>query len=121
MRTELLLPYPPSVNAMFANRKGGGRVKTAAYKAWIAEAGWMVLSQEHRNHRHAGRVRLTLLVRRPEGNRRRDIGNLEKAVADLLVRQGILADDSLIEQSDIRWVYEGVDGAKVIIEDIIKT
>jgi hypothetical protein len=41
----LLIPYPPSVNHLFATKKGGGRVKTAAYKAWITEAGWMIKIQ----------------------------------------------------------------------------
>lgn len=119
MRTELLLPYPPSVNNIFAtNKVTGRRFKTTDYKKWITEAGWMIQSQPHRTHRHTGRVSFTLLIRKPEDNRRRDKNNLVKAVEDVLVRQGIIADDSLIEASLVRWVYEGVTGAKVIIEDI---
>ncbi len=118
MRTELLIPYPPSVNQLFANKKGGGRVKTAAYKAWITEAGWTILTQPDRNHRHTGKVAFTLLIRKPDDNRRRDKNNLIKAVEDLLVRQSILADDSLIEATEVRWVYEGIEGAKVVLTDI---
>lgn len=118
MRTELLLPYPSSVNHIFATKKNGGRAKTAAYKAWITEAGWMIQTQPDRHHRHTGKVSFTLLIRKPDDNRRRDKNNLIKAIEDVLVRQRILADDSLIEQSSVQWVYAGFQGAKVIIEDI---
>lgn len=119
MRTELLLPYPPSVNELFANNRAtGGRFKTRKYKAWIHEAGWMIQTQKHHHHHHKCKVRFTLLVRKPDDNRKRDAGNLCKAVEDLLVRHQIIVDDSLIEDSQVRWVYEDITGAKVIIEDI---
>lgn len=118
MRSEFHLPMPPSVNGLFANnRRTGGRFKTKKYKAWITEAGWMLQSQAHRHHRHTGKVISTLLVRRPD-NRRRDIGNLEKAAADLLVRHGIILDDSQIERSSVQWTTEPGFAAKVIIEDV---
>jgi crossover junction endodeoxyribonuclease RusA len=117
VKTELLIPYPPSVNHLFATKRGGGRVKTAAYRSWITEAGWMIQSQPDRLHRHTGKVSFTMLVRRPD-SRRRDQSNLIKAVEDLLVRHGILIDDSLIEEIRVRWVYEGFEGAKVILEDL---
>jgi Holliday junction resolvase RusA-like endonuclease len=122
VRTELLLPYPPSVNGLFAtNKKTGGRFKSKPYKAWITAAGWTIRSQPDRGHEHRNPVKMTLLIRKPEDNHRRDLQNLVKAVEDLLVLHRILADDSLIEASDIRWVYEGLEGAKVIIEDLIES
>lgn len=119
MRSEFILPMPPSVNGLYADRPGGRR-KTKKYKAWIEEAGWMIQTQADRHHRHTGKVTLLLQVRRPD-NRRRDLANLEKATSDLLVRHGILADDSLIERSHLEWVYEGFIGAKVVIEDLLFT
>ena len=116
VRTELDIPFPPSVNTLFANRKGG-RFKTEKYKTWIDEAGWMIKTQRDRHNRHAGNVSFTLFVRRPD-NRRRDIDNLQKAVLDLIVRHRILADDSQIESSTVKWVYEAVQGARVVIEDM---
>src|SRR4051794_39072923 len=117
MRTELFLPSPPSANSLFANKASGGRVKSKAYKAWIKEAGWMIQSQPHRHHRHTGKVNILLQVRKPD-NRRRDISNAIKAVEDLLVRHQILLDDSLVERSSVEWVYQGLEGAKVVIEDL---
>ena len=119
VKTVLHLPYPPSVNGLFAtNKKTGGRFKSSPYKKWIEAAGWAIRTQPDRNNEHHGPVRMTLLIRKPGDNRRRDLLNLEKAVSDLLVFHRILADDSLIEHSEIRWVYEGFEGAKVIIEDL---
>ena len=119
MRTELILPYPPSVNGLFAtNRTTGGRFKSKPYKKWITAAGWAIRTQPDRSHEHRGSVRMTLLIRKPDDNRKRDKNNLIKAVEDLLVLHRILADDSLIEESEIRWVHEGFDGAKVVIEDL---
>lgn len=40
---SLVLPLPPSVNNLYANRRGGGRVKTRDYRGWLAEAGWVPL------------------------------------------------------------------------------
>jgi len=119
VRTELFLPYPPSVNGLFAtNRKTGRRFKSPPYTKWITAAGWAIRTQPDRNHEHRGPVRMTLLVRNPADNRTRDLQNLVKAVEDLLVRHRILADDSLIQEANLRWVYDGFEGAKVTIEDL---
>ena len=120
MRTELLLPYPPSVNGLFAtNRNTGGRFKSKPYKKWINAAGWAIRSQPDRSHQHTSPVRMTLLVRKPHDNRTRDLQNLVKAVEDLLVLHRILSDDSIIGEAHVRWVYEGFEGAKVMIEDLL--
>lgn len=114
----MLIPYPPSVNNLFANRLGGaGRMKKPEYRRWIAEAGWSIVTQKDGHNRHAGKVRFTLLVRRPDDNVRRDVSNLLKAAEDLVVRQGILADDSQIVSSTAEWVYSGPVGARIVIED----
>lgn len=38
------LPLPPSVNELTVNLKGGGRAKSAKYKAWLEEARWHVMT-----------------------------------------------------------------------------
>jgi crossover junction endodeoxyribonuclease RusA len=96
----LTLPFPPSVNALTRNVPGVGRVKTARYKAWITEAGWEARRQ------HAGKVlgpyALTIIAKRPDA-RRRDLGNLEKAISDLLVSLGIIEDDYLAQRIEKLW------------------
>lgn len=84
----LNLPRPPSVNQLFANIPGKGRVKTAAYRAWIAAAGWMLKAQRPATIR--GRYRLLVLV----GPTRADVDNLTKAVNDLLQSHGVIENDN---------------------------
>jgi crossover junction endodeoxyribonuclease RusA len=106
------------VNNLFAtNRRTGGRFKSKRYKAWINAAGWALRSQSDRGNRHTGPVKLTLIFRKPNDNRRRDISNLVKALEDLVVLHQILADDSLVKHLETSWATCGFEGAKVIIED----
>lgn len=84
----LNLPRPPSVNAMFRNVPGVGRVKTTDYKNWIKEAGWMLNAQ--RPQPIQGDYRLLVLV----GPTRADIDNLTKAINDLLQSHGVVENDN---------------------------
>ena len=95
-----LLPFPPSVNKLTRNIPGRGRVKTKAYKAWQMEAGLRLNLQ--RPKRMPGLVRLSIRAVKPD-KRRRDLGNLEKAVSDLLVEHRIIDDDSLIQAISMQW------------------
>ena len=62
-----------------------------------------------------GHYKLTLPAVRPDA-RRRDLGNLEKAVSDLSVSLGVIADDSRAEEISIAWLADGSDGITVRIE-----
>lgn len=99
---RLSLPYPPSVNGLTFNAKKGagkGRVATEAYNAWKQAAGTRVKD----SHRAGfGRYYLNIAVRRPD-ERRRDLGNLEKAISDLLVAHGVVQDDCLAERITLQW------------------
>lgn len=88
------LPLPPSANALFRNIKGGGRTKTAAYKAWIDEAGYHLMQA----WREAGKPEIApqpmrLTIELGLINRRRDAGNCLKAIEDLLCRCLPVPDD----------------------------
>ena len=50
------LALPPSVNQLFANVAGKGRVRTGRYRAWAQVAGWQIKTQRP--------VRLRAMVRR---------------------------------------------------------
>jgi Holliday junction resolvase RusA-like endonuclease len=80
------MPSPPSTNSLYSGR----RFKTKAYKGWIDHAGWVVNLQSPAAL-PPGRLRVLI-----ELNRRHDPDNL-KAVLDLLVTLGIIADDRLID------------------------
>lgn len=97
---RLALPFPPSVNAAYAN--GGhkrGRHKTAAYRAWEQLAAVAIKD----SHRQAIEVySMSICLKRPD-RRRRDLANLEKCVSDLLVAHGVIADDSGCERLTMQW------------------
>ena len=100
MRTAtLVLPFPPSTNGLFSGKKR--RFPSPRYKAWQIEAN-KALAYQSPLPRFDGPVFVGLAFGRPD-KRRRDLGNLEKAVTDQLVKNGVLEDDSLIEELRLCW------------------
>lgn len=95
---NLHLPVPPSVNSLYVNRSGRGRVTSPAYRRWKHTAGKMLLLQNTR----PVLTPATLLIeidqpRNRDGSirrGRRDPSNRIKPVEDLLVAHGIIPDDS---------------------------
>lgn len=102
----LTLPsLPPPLSACFKNVRRNGRAATPRYTAWAIESLRAVQQQ---------RVGLVAVYqfRRPD-KRRRDLGNLEKAVSDLLVKARLIEDDSLIV--DLRMMWGGDAAVTVTI------
>lgn len=97
------LPFPPTVNTLFANG-GGRRFKTKAYSDWIVEAG--LILNTHHIQPFAGPVWIDFQLHRPDKHRR-DATNYLKAPEDLLVRHGIIKDDSLVVGGSFKWVGAG--------------
>lgn len=95
---RLELPFPPSVNGLTFNAKKG-RVRTGAYNAWFTLASAKIKDGDRIG---LGPYCLSICLRRPD-KRRRDLGNLEKAVSDLLVAHGVVQDDSLAERITLQW------------------
>lgn len=94
------VPFPPSVNALFANIPGRGRIKTRYYKQWLKEAGWEIKAQPR------GRVitgDISIDIRCPHGFRAGDIDNRVKALLDLIVSVGIIEDDRFVVDLRVRW------------------
>lgn len=112
MKQTFKLPIPPSVNAMFANLPGRGRIKTSAYKSWITEAGWEVLRAKPKLIK--GRVMMAIYAGKTD-NRRRDLDNLIKSVSDLMVSHGVIEDDSKVWDIRARW-EPGLEGLTVTVE-----
>jgi crossover junction endodeoxyribonuclease RusA len=100
---EIRLPLPPSTNALYANVPGKGRVKSSRYRTWLNAAGWALKEQKPKSV--SGDYRLWIWAERPD-NRRRDLGNLEKPLSDLLVAHGVVSDDSQCVALCLFW--EGV-------------
>lgn len=84
------LPWPPSVNAMYANGGYRGRSKTDAYKGWQNKAGWALNYQ--RFPRFSGPVYIAYTFGKKKG--RYDLSNFLKPIDDLLVHHKIITDDN---------------------------
>lgn len=111
--TVITLPFPISVNAMFSDGKTR-RHKSQRYADWIAEAGYALKSQ--RALPVLGPVKLLYEVQEGKDNRRRDIGNLEKGVTDLLVYYGIIEADHDKIVREIRLIWnKDVVGVRVSV------
>lgn len=108
MTITFTLPFPPSVNGLWANGKSG-RYRTQQYDSWIQEAGWELKRQHPAKIK--GPVTLHYVFQDAKDKRKRDLGNLEKATTDLLVEHRIIeADDcSIVRRINLAWgEVEGV-------------
>ena len=97
------LPLPPSVNNLFRNVAGTGRVKTKAYKTWLAEAKTLVMAQRIGQQKIPAAYELAVVVSRSK----HDLDNFLKAIGDMLTEMAIVVDDSLaqrivIERGDVK-------------------
>jgi Holliday junction resolvase RusA-like endonuclease len=113
------LPRPPSVNALYANVQGRGRVKTARYRTWIvgADATLMEAGVKLRPMPD-GPVAVTYEVAQPDA-RKRDLDNLGKSLGDYLTSRGVIADDSLIDALHVYRVrHADWDGVRVTVRSL---
>lgn len=81
------LPMPPSVNGMFAGK--ARRYKSPVYKAWIEQA--MLALKAHPKITERVHIEYAIFFKNRQGG---DISNRLKATEDILVRRGIIPDDS---------------------------
>ena len=90
---QINLPCPPSVNAMYYNRRRGGggrgRIKSAKYRDWLRDADAYLMVQKRRLVPITGPYEVRIIV--PRG--RPDLDNLNKAVIDFLVSRELTPDD----------------------------
>lgn len=83
------LDTAPSVNASTFNLPQGGRAKTKAYSAWLKASLLEMMAQRARPVEWP----VNVLVEIPETSRL-DADNPIKAALDLLVKAGVIPDDS---------------------------
>jgi crossover junction endodeoxyribonuclease RusA len=115
MAASFSLPLPPSVNALYRNVPGRGRVKTHRYQTWLNAAGWAL--KEARPAPMRGDYAMMLICQRPD-RRRRDLGNLLKAIEDVLTAHGIIEDDSLATEIHMSWAGGQGNGCVVRLEKV---
>ena len=102
----ITLPFPVSVNGMYANHYGKGRIKTGRYKSWQNEANGELLQQKP--PAMVGPVSIDIRIKAPDA-RVRDGDNLVKCVFDLLKLRKVIPDDNnkIIKRHSVEWVEQG--------------
>lgn len=114
MTTVVLdLPFPPSANAIWRN-VGARTLKSKRYREWETAAGWDIKAQKP--GKVQGPYELELIFERKDG-RKRDIGNLEKAVSDLLQTNSIIENDCMAQKITMYW--GDVKGCRVVVREAI--
>jgi len=96
LSVTLTLPIPPSVNGLYRNVAGRGRVKTRKYEAWCSAAGWELEIQRAGQIKGPYEAAITLPPVRG------DIDNRAKALLDLLVAHGVTGDDRLCRSLTVK-------------------
>jgi len=102
---KIILPFPPSVNRLWRASKGGKVYRSTKYTDWRNHALWALVGQ-CKGQKIEGPYVMTLEAVRPD-KRRRDLGNLEKAVSDILQSANLIENDHLCEEMTLRWVDKG--------------
>ncbi len=105
---EYFLPFPPSVNNLFLNSRGRGRVLSPDYRAWKEQAGWQLKSQHPKPLGFRAFVQIDL-----DERRNGDADNRAKAVMDLLVEHRVLAGDTKKHVRRISIGWENVPECRV--------
>lgn len=94
------LPVPPSVNQLFRNVPGKGRVKTRAYEDWQGHAKVVIRLQQVLPV--SGRVLVVFGVERQSAAA--DIDNRIKAMLDVIVAAKIINDDNQVTAFAAAWL-----------------
>lgn len=97
------MPTPPSVNALFRNVKGRGRVKTEAYFDFIQMGITAIRNQQV--PALSGPVIMVYGIERIARNAlEADISNRLKAIEDTIVKAGVIEDDRFVTGIAISWL-----------------
>ena len=105
MITTYPLPRPISLNNIYANAAGRGRVKSSRYATWINAAGWELKSRGP-IRKVSGPVALDFQISRPR--KTMDMDNCFKAYIDLLVSLGAIDDDRNVVGISAVWADSGL-------------
>ena len=113
MNVTLTLPYPPSVNHLYAV-VNGRKVLSAKGREYQQEVSATVFRQIGAANFGEARIAYRATVFPPD-RRRRDVSNLVKIVEDSLTKAGIWCDDSQVD--DMHWIRgDAVKGGSVFLE-----
>lgn len=100
---EVTLPFPPSVNNLFAGRHR--RYPSKRYVAWRRESELEIVRQCRGAKSLPGPVVIDIELAPPD-RRPRDADNYLKGIVDLAVRMRLIADDNRRHVAEVRarWI-----------------
>ena len=115
MKSRIELPFPLPISACFENIPKVGRRATGRYREWTNEGLWMIKAQKPR--KFDGEVSILIGLVAPD-KRARDADNTLKCILDLLVKAGVIKDDSnrFVRRITVQWVASGAP-CTVLITD----
>ena len=105
---RLTLPFPPSVNNLFLNVRGRGRVPSARYRAWRKRADDSMWGQKIEAVSGPVQIQITY-----EDQGRCDLDNLQKAILDHLVHHRLIDGDDRAVVRKITLQWGAVQGAVI--------
>lgn len=90
--------------------------RSSEYASWRKHAEWAAATQV-KGKSISGKYTLEIAAVKPD-KRRRDLGNLEKAVSDLLQKIEVIDDDYLCQDIHLYWAKSGPECLIIIREHI---
>ncbi|MCP1694994.1 crossover junction endodeoxyribonuclease RusA [Citrobacter farmeri] len=98
MRTEFVLPWPPTVNTYWRRRGSTYFISKAGerYRRTVA----LIVRQQRLQLHLSGRLAIKIIAEPPD-KRRRDLDNILKAPLDALTHAGLLIDDEQFDEINI--------------------
>jgi Holliday junction resolvase RusA-like endonuclease len=103
------IPRPPSVNGLYRNVAGRGRVKTLRYRTWIRAAGNEINAQ-----RPLEPISGPYVAEITVDKGRADLDGLAKGPLDLLVALGLTPDDKHLQR--LTMIHQAGSGCIVKVE-----
>ena len=91
--------FPPSVNSLFANVSGRGRVRTKRYREWAAASGWDCQGKGS----ITGPFTAAIILSRKHRRSNADLDNRVKPLLDLLQAHKVIEDDKYLEKLTVEW------------------
>jgi Holliday junction resolvase RusA-like endonuclease len=103
---SLQLPFPVSVNSMFANRRGPGRGRIISrdYSMWRKEAEAEFLRQrKSAGEPIKGHFCASIIFDESQRRWNSDLDNRIKPVLDLIQKVGLIEDDRYCDKLEVSW------------------
>lgn len=112
---KLILPFPPSINGLFANSKHNAkqRFKSQKYKQWLS------ICPDLSTFKAPEPCTISYVMYFPD-DRPRDGQNYMKATLDFMVSQSVLTDDNRKIVKGEQWIDGGIDRGNPRIEITIR-